>query len=503
MPSDAPAPGGAPAGPDAGRDRRLHPFSWLFVLITQLRPMALPLLALVFFSRGDRWELFGMVGAAGLAIYSLVYSIGFRYRLDADEVFVREGVLGRTERHVPYARIQNIVQQQNPLHRLFGVTELRLESAGGSRPEAVMTVITTAEAARIEAVLRGHGAVTEPVAAGTPVASPIVALGPGDLVRLGLVTNRGTVVLGALFALLAQGQWYEWREFRRATRGVGGAVSGWLDALAGPVQAVLLAGVVVLVAAAVLKVLSVVMAVVTFHRFRLWRDGERLRTETGLLTRRTASARRDKLQRLHVGETWLSRRLRCQWLWCDVAAGVQAGNDDEAARLRWLVPVGTPAEVARVAEDAAPGLDLSRREWRPLHPRARRRRFTASAVAWTVVCGASAAVVGWWALPLWAATMGWAWLEARGWARFAAFAHDDDVLAWRAGWHAREWTGARVARGQVVVFTQSPFDRRHGMARVRLDTAGAGRGLRLEIPYLDAAEARDIASRLRAGIPDA
>jgi putative membrane protein len=185
-----------------------------------------------------------------------------------------------------------------------------------------------------------------------------------------------------------------------------------------------------------------------------------------------------------------------------VAAGVQAGDDD-AARLKWLVPVGTPDEVRRVAEDAAPGLDPVARPWQPLHPRARRRRFVESGIVWSLVCASSSVLLGWWAALLWVAAMAWAWLEARGWARFAAYALDEEVLACRAGWHNREWTAARAARGQVVVLTQSPFDRRHAMARVRLDTAGAGRGLRLEIPYLDAGEARDIAARLRAGIPDA
>jgi len=114
---------------------------------------------------------------------------------------VREGVLGRTERHIAYARIQNIVQQRNPLHRWFGVTELRLESAGGARPEAVMTVITVAEAARIEAVLRGRRPGTD-TASPLPAAQPLLALAPDEVVRLGLVTNRGLVVVGAIVALV-------------------------------------------------------------------------------------------------------------------------------------------------------------------------------------------------------------------------------------------------------------------------------------------------------------
>ena len=47
-------------------------------------------------------------------------------------------------------------------------------------------------------------------------------------------------------------------------------------------------------------------------------------------------------------------------------------------------------------------------------------------------------------------------------------------------------TFARFSKLQAVSMTQSPFDRRHRMASVRVDTAGAGEAShRVDIPYLD------------------
>jgi putative membrane protein len=501
MPSDTAGPGlDAPGGEVA--ERRLHPLSWLFVLVTQLRQMLIPLVALLLFSRGDRWELLGLVSAGLIALYAFFYSIGFRYRLGRDEIYVREGVLGRTERHVPYGRIQNIVQERHVLHRLFGVTELRLESAGGARPEAVMNVITVREAARIEAILRGRDTGLDGVAAAAP-GTPLLALSPGEVIRLGLVTNRGLVVVGAALALLTQFDLWDPRTLVRAGRGVGTRIGTWTPAAASPPEtaALAVAGVIVLVA--LLKVLSVAVAFVGFHGFRLWRDGERLRTESGFLTRHSASARRDKVQRVRLGDSWLSRRLGRQWLSCDVAAGVQGQDAGEGTRLRWLVPLGTPDTAARVLAEVAPGVDIHARHWRRLHPGARRRRFVAALIPWTLASAASAALLGRWALLAWAAAVSWAWFGARGWARFAAYAVDEETLAVRAGWHRREWTAARLARGQVIVLRESPFDRRHGTANVELDTAGAGGGLRLEAPYVPVDEARALVARLRAGIPAA
>ena len=52
-----------------GAERRLHPLSWLFVLMSSARQVVLPLVALVALggSRDDRWQLVA-AAAAGVAL---------------------------------------------------------------------------------------------------------------------------------------------------------------------------------------------------------------------------------------------------------------------------------------------------------------------------------------------------------------------------------------------------------------------------------------------------
>jgi membrane protein YdbS with pleckstrin-like domain len=67
----------------------------------------------------------------------------------------------------------------------------------------------------------------------------------------------------------------------------------------------------------------------------------------------------------------------------------------------------------------------------------------------------------------------------------------------RSGWIWRQITLARVNKIQAVAMHESPFDRRAAMARVRVDTAGAGQfSHRVDIPYLDHDIARNLAHRL-------
>ena len=488
-------------GGDRALERRLHPFSWLFVLLTQLRQVIVPLLVLLVLGRGEWWELMALVGAAGLALYSLVYSFGFRYRLEADELIVREGILDRTERHIPYARVQNIVQKRNPLHRLFGVSELRLESAGGSKPEAVMSVIPLADALRIERILRARGpdaeaedAAATPAADGAPAPSPILLRLPlAELLRLGLVTNRGWVVIGAGFALAWQVAPEDRSVVRSAWRLVEPLLGRGADWVPGPLAWVVSAALFLLAAMLAVKGLSLLMAVVDFHGFALERRGERVRTEAGLLTRRVASARRDKIQRLLYADGWLMRRMGRQALSCEVAGGMVAANEDAGARLRWLAPIAPPAEVARIADDVAPGLLPARMDWQPLHPRAWRRLFNASAFWWSVVALPLFIAFGPWVLAGWALLVGWAFIESRAAARFGGWAFDGEVFAVRGGWLTRRWTLARLGRGQSVSLSSTPLDRRAGMASVSMDTAGVRPGsFRLRVDHLGMEQARTL-----------
>jgi len=127
-------------------ERRLHPLSWLFVLIQQLKQFALPLLVLLFTGRGNSWELWGLVGAGVLVVVSLAQYFTFRFRVERDGLVIRSGLLQRTLRNIPFRRIHNVALHQTLLHRMFGVADVKLESAGGMSAEGEMRVLSLADA---------------------------------------------------------------------------------------------------------------------------------------------------------------------------------------------------------------------------------------------------------------------------------------------------------------------------------------------------------------------
>ena len=80
----SPAPVDAPPADAADAERRLHPMSWLFVLLAQLKQFILPLLALLVFGQGDRNALWPLIGVAALAFFSVWQYLTYRYGVVGD-----------------------------------------------------------------------------------------------------------------------------------------------------------------------------------------------------------------------------------------------------------------------------------------------------------------------------------------------------------------------------------------------------------------------------------
>ena len=98
----------------ASDDRRLHPLSWVFTAAQFAKGFIVPALLLLVASGGGSYELWGGLFIGPVIAAALVQYRVYRYRLAADEMVVRDGVFTRTERRIPYARIQNIDLVQNP-----------------------------------------------------------------------------------------------------------------------------------------------------------------------------------------------------------------------------------------------------------------------------------------------------------------------------------------------------------------------------------------------------
>ena len=480
----------------ANGERRLHPLSWLFVLLQQLKQFALPLLVLLFSGRGDRNELWSLVGVGALALISLFQYFTYRFRLDAEGIVIRSGLLQKNVRHIPFERIHNVALHQTLLHRFFSVAEVRLESAGGQKPEGQMRVLSLADAKALEQLVRDHAHASpggNNTAAAEAPEEVLLSLDNAEVLRLGLISNRGMIVVAAGFGALAQtGSDLP----GNLVRAVGDGAFGWaksahLGVVATMVGALLLFAAFVLL----LRLFSVLLALLQFHGFRLAEIRSRLVVQRGLLTQMRSSLSRKRIQAFTLHEGLLHRWFDRRSLRVDTAAN-SGGNEQNT--LRDLVPLATPLRMDGLVAGLLPAGQWPITDWRSLHPKAWWRQFSLPAALTVVATGflvwksGAIGLLALLALPLF-------WLRAHIWARHAGYAEQQGLVAVREGWLDRHWRFVEARKLQSLRLAQSPFDRRHGMATLLLDTVGAGAmEPPLRIRYLPIAEARALQSRLAA-----
>ena len=530
----------------AADDQRLHPLSWIFSAAQVARTFIVPILVALFASGGGSYELWGAVIVGPVVAAAVMKYFVYRYRLAEDEMVVRDGVFTRTERRIPYARIQNIDLVQNPLHRFFKVALVRVETASGTRPEAVMRVLSLDAVEEMRAqVFAGRrdappaggptaGTASESAAAST-VAARVAAgtasmasaatangvvllkLPAGELVKLGIVSNKGMVVVGAALGLLSQQGWWDmdWDAMLEPwLRPAAGwlnleAAAEWLTAarVAHPIATAVLLGVGILVVAFVLlRLLSIGWFLLQLHDFTLTRRGTDIGAEYGLLTRISRTIPTLRIQSLKATESPLHRRFRRQSLELrtvggdassDVSVDYNPQQGASGAKTQWLAPMLETARVPKIVRQVTPDADLSAVAWEPISGRARWRiirRWLAVLVPGTVL---AALAVHPWTLAVGASLGLFGMLHAHLYVKHAAYALTSWGVLSRIGWWNRTLTIVRYGKIQTVTLGESPFDRRNGMASVRVDTAGAEMGGHtIAIPYLEAVVARRVAGRL-------
>lgn len=491
------------AAPD--RERRLHPWSWLFVLIQQLKQFILPLIVLVFFGarsgRDDWWEnLAPVIAMAVLVLIAVARYFTYRYRINRDGLSIRSGLLERSVREIPFARIHNVGIHQSLLHRVFGVAEVRLESAGGQKPEAEMRVLSLAAAAELEDLIRHRGSApaelentTASDSAGTLASarsgSTLLALPLAEVLRLGLISNRGMIIVAAGFGAL-------WQVVpdKLMTRTI---ENGWRQAFGyashahwSVTQMALAVLAVIALFLLATRLLSVVQAVLQNAGFRLSEAGQRITVERGLLARIRTSVVRRRIQSWTLYEGVMHRLLKRRSLRVDTAVATQ-GNQGEERTLKVLAPVATPAQCDALiqhllsAQWPMPAWQTwpASAWWRLWWPRAL-MALLLTAVAWNWL-GAWAALVLLW-LPVAAYST---WQQARR----AGHAIAGTLISVRGGWWSRWWRVAEVDKLQTLRLTQSPLDRWCGTATLWLDTAGdSGFKPPLRLRFLPEAQARQL-----------
>ncbi len=408
----------------------------------------------------------------GIAIgRTVLHFLTLRYRMHAGKLEIQTGLLARRSRSIDPARIQNVEIIQNLFHKMAGLVELRIETAGDTGVEGMLSALSVEEANALRGDL--HPDVMAPTGeyAPEPASDEILAITPLELVAYGMSAGRvGAAVLAGGVAMELLGQINPGNVQQAADGLRPGAVLG-----------------LGLLAVALGYALSVGNTLLRFYGFRLVRSARGLRFEAGLFTRRGVEIPVGKVQLVRVEEPWLRRLMGYGTLRVETAA---SQVPDEASGGEGHLPMVATEEQAALTRVVLPSLDVD--PWvTPLAPAAARAIATTT-LAGLVRGGALGVLLATWAGPavvvLPAAGALFAFLDARrqGW-----YVSEGFVVA-RAGFLSRNtWIVPRT-KIQSTHRTDGPIMRRLGLGRVTVWVAGSS----VSLPVVLAADADKLFARL-------
>ena len=508
--------------------RRLNRWSWPFIAAGTIRALLIPAVGAVVASGGvllthlEFLSLLLIVPALGYAfIRQKVYS----YRFTRDELVVRDGLLTKNVRHISFERIHNVALVRNPIHRLLGVTTARIETAAGGKPEALLRVLSLEAADELRRYTLGEerqdNATDSP--ADRAADNPLLQVPDGELVRLGLISNRGFIVVAAVMGVFSQTNWWDqdwvkdrdWLSIYAGLRSKAPDWAAWLFDSGSLAGRVFLGLVLIAIFLVLLRLLSIAWYLVRYRGFTLRQKDEDLRAEYGLLTKVSSLIPVHRVQLVTVSSTLLHRCFDRTSIDVETAGASTAGSDLSGqlaasgvnTTRQWLAPIVETGRAAGFVHRVLPDVDIEAVEWKPIEARAALRIVKRVAIVVTPITIILASVLtfspiplsGWHALWLPSVVLPLSWLISRRWVRHAGYALTDRAVYFRSGWLSRRISVVRFVNMQTVSMSQTPFDVRKRMASVAVDTAGAGgSGHRIRIPFLDVDIAVSILQRLYA-----
>jgi putative membrane protein len=389
-------------------------------------------------SNGKGWGDLPLWVSALLAVVAgpaVGIAVGFwiwwrtRYVIDATEIRVESGLIWRNSRRVPFERIQSIDIAEPLLARVFGLAELRIDSAGGRDARTALRFLRRQECRDLRGLLldRARGVVAAEPTERTEVSEVVALVSPALL------------VLGTVLTL----------DFVAAFLGTIGILAG--ASFVHQVPALL--GGIVPLGSWLMQI--VVTRVFAQWDFRLLKTANGLRIERGLLSRTSQSIPFDRVQGIAVHEPFIWRRLGWQRLEIDVAGyGAAKGQqDDSTSTTSTLLPIADVALARRVTDQLIPSVDVATLTYVPASPR-----------SWPF------APIGW---------------------RYRWVAADRAAFVARTGWVSVKTSIVPHARTQSVELKQGPLQRRLGVATMEVHTPDGP--VNADGKHLDAVLAREIA----------
>ncbi|MCF6287817.1 MAG: PH domain-containing protein [Proteobacteria bacterium] len=484
------------------KGHRLHKYSPLFILLHVIKRSIIPLVFGFFaYASSDKAKYMFLLAGILILVFSVLQYWFYHYWLTDEKIEIKEGILFKKNRKVPYTRIQNVNVEQNILQRFFKVATLQLESASGGKPEAVMRVVTLAVVETIKNKVKTANSALDTVKLNLDDAAstidsdkPLHTMASKNVIKFGIISQKGMFYAAILFSFLSQNQifianltkylnvLYKIPDFSKVT-----LAQGFIY--------VLTVGFAIFI---FLQAMSILWALLKFYNFKIAKHGDRLQASMGLLSKISATIPLKKIQLYRISENPLHKYFNAQTISIETAGGVN--TDQSGIVMRWLAPYITTSKVKDFIHKIEPKIKLASVDWQLIPQRAWKRVLKRLLF---ILILTSAIVLTLTNLPIFEVHL-FAWvlpiimlpvifLYAKNYVKKTGYYINDDIICFKSGvWFGKQ-SFVKINKIQTVEILESPFDRRNQMATLEIDTAGSNVMLHhVRIPYLELADAKQL-----------
>ncbi len=443
-----------------------------------------------------RWWI-AILLVVGSAVFSTVALflrwLKLEYRVGPHEIRIDSGFLNRTSRAIPFDRVTDVDLEQGPLHRLFGLARVKLEtggSAGGKEEEGVLHTIKLERAEALREHIRARRGKADPVAAAAVAAEdaePIYAMDLRRVLTAGLF-NFSLAVIAGLFGLTqTMGDALGFDPFER---------SFWVGILAqsAPLRDTIMAHQIIAAVAGSLLLLllgigtGLVRTLLREYGFRLDRTTAGFRRRRGLLTLTDVSIPAKRVQATILAGGPIRRRFG--WWELKLQSLAQDGGKGDHV----VAPLAREVETDAILGSLNWKSSVHPDSWRPVS-----RAFVTSFVG--ILLPAAVATVA--TLPFFG-PIGLAWLGGGALAigvrwldwKHTRYALEGGGLFMETGWWRHRRSMVPLIKIQSLDISESWWSRIFGICTLRLGVAGGSGFSDHHVPALSRAQAEALRAQL-------
>lgn len=472
---------------------RQSPIAILLILLkfgkTLLR-QAWPLVVVFFISPQENWWVYAIYFAIIASFISAIISILAYYRfyfyVEEEELIIEKGIFQKTKLNIPFDRIQTVNFLQNPVHQLFNVVSLEVDTAGSNAKEFMITALEREKAEAIRSYLIAQKKETNPAESTEDDSDGyrnqesvtyqaeeklLFNLSINDLLKLGVGQNHLRsvgLIIAALFGLYqivgdALGE--------KKTNKVLGEYLGfeWQEIVT---TLLMILPVVLFIA----FFITLIQTSIRYFNLRLYRTENGFKTIAGLFNRQEKSATLEKIQWVRWSTNPLMKLFKQYKLQMAAASSTVAAQQQSL-----FIPGCYDAHIETVQEAHFPAWSQLKKTTYGISPLVIRRRFLFLGILplsiFLFLSYFNGNPIAWLSL-LWLPLI--YWLSVR-YHRKWKFHISAEGLRTDKGVFGEQATLLQYYKIQSVQIRQTPYQRRKGLANIDFFTAAGRAG----IPYID------------------